>query len=186
MKEKWKNVEGYNGLYKISNTGRIVSYKKGKPYELAPYSNNRGYLAIGLSDGLVRRRYTMHKLVARHFIPNPENKPQVNHKDGDKHNNHVDNLEWVTQSENIQHSYKIGLRTYNSEIYHKNKYNEQKKVGIIAINLETLESFHFQSINEAARQLDCNKGNIRHVLNGKYKKHKNYFFIYDNQNKKTF
>ena len=181
MKEEWKNIEGYGGDYTISNTGRIKSHKANKETELIPYTNksSNGYLVIGLSDGKKRTRHTIHRLVASHFIPNPDNKPQVNHKDGNKRNNRVDNLEWVTQSENIKHSYYVGLRTSDFA----KEYNEQRKTAIIAVNLNTGEKQQFESINDAARKLGCNKGGIVHVLKGKYKKHKNYLFQYE---EKTF
>ena len=185
MKEEWRDIAGYNGIYKISNMGRIISYKTNKPVELIPYTNKRsnGYLVIGLSDGKKRTRYTVHRLVANHFIENPENKTQVNHKDGNKLNNCINNLEWVTPSENVKHSINMGLRTFERECTGKfcdfaKEYNENRKKSIVSINIKTGEEKQFESINEAARTLQCNKGGISHVLNGHYGKHKGYLFVY--------
>lgn len=92
--------------YFITKTGSIISYCYGKRIELKPYINSSGYLMVSLSN---RKKHCIHKLLAAHFIPNPENKKQVNHKDGNKLNNQLNNLEWATPSENMKHAYKSGL-----------------------------------------------------------------------------
>lgn len=123
--EVWKDISGYEGYYQISNFGQIRSvpryithktkgggfvnqYFKGKI--LKPTTTRNGYKMIVLSKDGKFKYQTIHRLVATAFIPNPENKPTVNHKDGDKSNNHVDNLEWCTSSENNSHAYRIGLK----------------------------------------------------------------------------
>lgn len=120
--EVWEDIKGYEGLYQISNLGRVkclpkdvVSTKYGHvrhyPERIAStYSRNGGYKFVELSKDGKARKYSVHRLVAKHFISNPENKPQVNHIDGNKANNRVDNLEWVTASENIKHAYENGLK----------------------------------------------------------------------------
>lgn len=102
---KWKYHPYFNDI-KVSNNGRILSRKSGKWRELKPYSNNRGYLRVSIGHD---KHESIHRLVAETFIPNPENKEQVNHKDGNKLNNIVSNLEWCTMSENIIHGYQTGL-----------------------------------------------------------------------------
>lgn len=104
-KEIWKDVKGYEGLYQISNMGRVWSVRK-QNY-LRPYEAN-GYLKVSLiaKNGKLKREY-VHRLVALAFIDNPDNLPVVNHKDGNKNNNDVNNLEWVTRSYNVYHSYHV-------------------------------------------------------------------------------
>lgn len=108
MEEIWKDIEGYEGLYQISNLGRIwtTKYKRFKNP-----TKCKGYLQIGLSKNKKRKMYKVHRLVAIAFVSNPNNKPYINHIDGNKSNNRADNLEWVTQSENVSHAYKTGLKT---------------------------------------------------------------------------
>lgn len=120
MKEKWSPIEGFNGYYWISNRGRVKSYKKStrgneRGYIMKPSKNSNGYLHLGLTDYKGdTKMFKIHRLVAMAFIPNPDNKPQVNHIDEDKENNYIDNLEWVTAKENINY----GTRTSRMSINH--------------------------------------------------------------------
>lgn len=115
--EIWKDIAGYEGFYKISNLGKIKSLpRKGvKEKILNPSKNNRGYLRVGLSAKGKVRYDSIHRLVAETFIENPKKMPEVNHIDGNKLNNNIENLEWVTKSENEKHAYKIGLRKMTSK-----------------------------------------------------------------------
>jgi len=106
--EEWKWIKGYSNSYKIYPDGKIVSLKKGSNANLSHFMRN-GYKRIHLSNSGKAKTYTLHRLVAEYFIPNPENKPFVNHIDGDKLNCHYTNLEWNTQKENVQHAWRIGL-----------------------------------------------------------------------------
>ena len=107
-KDDWvtlKNIESETGItYSITIEGKICNNVNGE--NLKPCIANTGYLVVGIGGSL----QLVARLVAQTFIPNPENKPTVNHIDGDKLNNHIDNLEWATHSENMQHSYDEGLR----------------------------------------------------------------------------
>jgi hypothetical protein len=110
--EEWKAIADSNGTYYISNHGQVKSYKFGKERILKPGligDKNKQYLAVDLILKGKRKSHKIHRLVAMFFVDNPNNKPQVNHKDGDKLNNHFHNLEWVTSQENTQHGWKNGL-----------------------------------------------------------------------------
>ena len=106
--ENWKPIEGFEN-YKISNTGRVKGNHFKSHKDLNPANNGRGYLTVCLYKDKKQKRMSIHRLVALHFIDNPYNKPDVNHKDGIKANNHIDNLEWVTKSENMRHGFDLGL-----------------------------------------------------------------------------
>ena len=103
MMEIWKDIEGYEGLYQISNKGRVKSLKWGKERILKPGWNTGGYLKVYLFKNTEAQDRLVHRLVAEAFIPNPYNKPQVNHKDENKKNNCVENLEWITCMDNCNY-----------------------------------------------------------------------------------
>jgi hypothetical protein len=111
--EQWKAIAECNGEYSISDDGRVKSHKYGKERILK--SGLRGlprnqYSIVWICVNRKNKPHTIHRLVAMAFIDNPNNKPQVNHKDGNKLNNHIDNLEWCTASENHQHAWDTGLK----------------------------------------------------------------------------
>lgn len=120
MKIIWKDVVGFEGYYEVSNTG-LVKRKKGqtiyKDGRVAIFSetvleqgfNHKGYSRVFLSKNSKKSTRTVHRLVAEAFIPNPEKKSTVNHKDLNKQNNNVDNLEWMTNKENMQHAFQSGV-----------------------------------------------------------------------------
>lgn len=119
--EIWKDINGYVGLYQVSNFGNFRSLdrlvlKNEKQFLIKgkikkAWLNGRGYLQVTLYKDGVGKHLIAHRVVAQEFIYNTYGKPQVNHIDGDKTNNHVDNLEWVTNGENQKHAYKMGLNT---------------------------------------------------------------------------
>jgi plasmid maintenance system antidote protein VapI len=96
---EYKDIEGYEGLYAITVDGRVWSYRSNK--FLSPADDGYGYKQVKLTKDGKQKACRVHRLVGQAFIPNPENKPQINHKDAVRDNNHVDNLEWVTAQENI-------------------------------------------------------------------------------------
>lgn len=108
--EIWRNVGGFEEFYQISTYGRIKSFHKGTVRIMKLQVTRDGYLRVELHGGGKKRKTQVHILVAEAFIPNPAGKPQVNHIDGKKSNNCVENLEWVTASENIRHSVRTGLQ----------------------------------------------------------------------------
>lgn len=118
MKEIWKEIKDYPN-YKISNLGRVKALKyysniHKKYYDreliLKEKTNCFGYKMVGLSNEKGRKNIAIHRLVANAFIPNSNNYPEVNHKDGNKANNCSENLEWCTRKQNVIHSYKLGLK----------------------------------------------------------------------------
>lgn len=106
--EIWKDVIGYEGLYQVSNLGRLKS-----KYRILKQSGKR-YWKVCLSKNNIHYRLDVHRLVAKAFIPNPHNYIEINHIDGNKHNNNVNNLEWTTRSENLKHAFRIGLKKASS------------------------------------------------------------------------
>ena len=132
IKEVWKDIEGYEELYQISNFGNVKSLH----FNHSSYSKlltnrivNEGYCQVVLYKNKIRKAFYIHVLVANAFIPNPLNLPEVNHKDGNKINNHISNLEWVTSQENSIHAVETGLRTVpkGSEHYRSKKINQFDK-----------------------------------------------------------
>jgi len=121
MKEQWKQLIGYE-RYLVSNTGRVISTTRNRTKELKPQPDAIGYLHYRLypdepifgfypnNRGKVPRLYKVHRLVLETFLPSVDTTLEVNHMDGNKHNNDIDNLEWLTKSENMRHSYDTGLR----------------------------------------------------------------------------
>ena len=148
--------------YAISNLGNIKNIKKGNI--LTPYLNTNGYLTYTFCQNGVKKTFRLHRLVALYFIDNPNNLPYVNHKDGDKTNNKVENLEWCTAKENDTHARSSGLK------------NQEKP--IIAKNIETNETLTFKSVTEAGAFLGINKGTISKVLNGKRNQTHGYKFYF--------
>ncbi len=109
QEEIWKDIEGFDSEYQIGDNGCIKSFKNNNPIIRKQKVNKKGYLNICLHNNGVRKYYRPHRLVALAFIPNPQNKPHINHKNGIKTDNRVENLEWCTPKENIHHAYKTGL-----------------------------------------------------------------------------
>lgn len=151
--EIWKDIMGYEGLYKISNFGRIKSLdrfilrKTGilsriKEKILKQNINNWGYLLVNLYKNTNAKSIKIHRFVAIHFIPNPSNLPEVNHIDGIKTNNKLENLEWSNKSLNQIHAYKMGLSTpLSGEACPRSKLTNQDIINIrMAADLQSRAS----------------------------------------------
>ena len=106
MQEIWKDIKDYEGLYQISNLGRIKSFRRSTKFKcpdeyiLTPTVANNGYMQVTFYKDKTKHKFLVHRLVAKAFLPNPNNYPQVNHKDENRENNRVDNLEWCTAEYN--------------------------------------------------------------------------------------
>lgn len=190
--EIWKDVEGYDGDYLVSNFGKVKSFKKNKESILKKCKNSNGYYFVNLFKNNIQKKIYIHRLVGKEFIPNPENKPEINHLNADKSNNQVSNLEWVTPKQNIQHAWQTGLmentrkavknawKTGLMENTRKNiiKAYEAIKIPIYSKKLD----MRFESCTEAAiylqthyfenAELGCLRTTIGRLLNNKIKKSK--------------
>jgi hypothetical protein len=128
--EIWKDIEGYNGVYKVSNYGNVKSLAGIKERILKPYYDKDGYERVVFSYKTKRKNYSIHRLVASHFVSKNKHKNIVNHIDGVKTNNHASNLEWCTNHENILHAEKMGLRDTRGEKGTKSKLKEKDVLHI--------------------------------------------------------
>jgi hypothetical protein len=152
--EIWKDVHGYEGMYKVSNLGRLKRiFKSGKENFLKGKLDKDGYVCVILSRSQSKKHYRLHRLVAETFVPNLENKPQVNHKDRNKQNCEASNLEWVSGSENVVHAYSTGRKVYKRPIV-----QYTKSMDIVSL---------WDSIREAGRVLKISEHNINSCCNGK-------------------
>lgn len=171
MKEIWKNIDGYGQDYQVSNYGRIKSFKRYKEGKLlATPATQQGYPQVSLSLNGVDQPHLVHRLVATHFLPNPENKPQVNHLDGNKLNNRVDNLEWATPQENVQHAYNLGLAKVKS-----GSESHLYKCSIEVLDRNGVVIDILVGSKDMA-QKGYNSGNVFACLQGKRKTHKGCTF----------
>lgn len=162
MREIWKPIEGWEGLYEVSNLGNVKSFCKGKERFLRPSKKKNGYLQVVLQDNGRKGFFTIHRLVAAAFIPNPNNLPTVNHIDENKENNRVDNLEWMTTQDNVT-------------------YSQGKAINQYTLNMEFVRTW--ETRHEAARMLNINGGNLCSALYKRYG-HKSaggfkWFFVND-------
>ena len=168
--EYWKDIEGFPG-YQVSSEGRIRSFWNNahnitnEPNIITGVKDKDGYIRVHLHVDTKSKIVSLHRLIAKAFIPNPDNKPQVNHINGIKDDNRVKNLEWCTLSENRQHAYDTGLQNPPGE----------QPVKII----ETGEVF--KSISECARQINGHESGIRKCLYGERHTHKGLHFEYVNE-----
>lgn len=168
MKEIWKDIENYEGLYQVSNLGRVKSLPRRGTHTkeihiLKSCKNHKGYLQVVLTKKCVSKTKSIHRLVAETFIKNKDNLPQVNHIDGNKLNNCVDNLEWVSNYDNLIHSFKIGLR---DNMYKKGK-NHCRSVIVNQYDLKGNFIKQWYCIKDVERQLGFNNKNICACCRGK-------------------
>lgn len=187
MEEIWKDIKNYEGLYQVSNFGNVKSLDryvnstfnerliKGRYLKIR--KNEKGYLFVGLSKKGENKNYKVHRLVAMAFIKNIGNKPCINHKDGVKTNNNVENLEWVTHKENTEHIIKNNPMGNYIFKYHANK--NAKIRGIKKVRCIELDTI-FESAVEACKILNFNTPtHIRSSANKKSKLDKAYGYTWE-------
>lgn len=149
MQEIWKDVKGYEGLYQVSNLGRVKNKIRNKC--LKPNKTTWGYYGVALYKNGISKRFQVHRLVAIAFIDNLMDKKEVNHKDGNKLNNCVENLEWCTRSENMKHSFTMGLE--KPPMKNKTGRLNSRSKAVIQMDLENNYLRKFESMGEVARYL---------------------------------
>lgn len=152
MQEEWRDVKGYEGLYQISSLGRLRQIKFN--HYLSPFIS-RGYFRYIMSKEGKKQKQLAHRLVAEAFLPNPLNLPQINHKDENKLNNDVSNLEWCTAQYNS---------TYGTRLQRISAIKSQKVMMLDAVTNECIASF--KSATEAATLLGLHQGHISQVCLG--------------------
>lgn len=168
MKEIFRDVVGFEGKYKVSNFGNVLSLNyqnTGKPKVLVPKKHHTGYLTVLLNS---KHNKSIHVLVAEAFLPNPERKKCVNHIDGNKHNNCLSNLEWTTPKENMAHAIRIGLREPHFNNAKRGKENAQSKAVCQYSTDGTLLKV-WDCISDAARAVGCKPCQIVNVACGRTK-----------------
>lgn len=166
--EIWKDIKGYEGVYMVSNMGRVKSLPRytGAAHECnleervltliekKDKKNKVGYLVVSLKKNKKPRSEYVHRIVAKAFLENPENKPTVNHINGNKHDNRVENLEWATYAENNQHAHDIKLVNLKNKAGSIPVYQYDLNYNLIAV---------YPSMREAERQT---KVHIKGIMDG--------------------
>lgn len=153
---RWRDIKGYEGLYIVSDDGRIFAFKRPGSYRnehyMVPAPNNHGYLQVGLCKNGKHKTHRLHRIVAEAFVPNPLNLPEINHIDENKFNCSADNLEWCDRKYNVNY----GSRTEKT----------CRPVSMYSCNMDFIKTY--KSIRDACREngFRC-PGNISNVLNGK-------------------
>lgn len=166
MEEIWKGVNNFEQYYEVSNYGRVKTLARNvwnrfsyvlRPERIMNQDTDRyGYKGVCIHVGEYKKRHTVHRLVAEAFIPNPNNLPEVNHKDGDKQNNNVENLEWVTGSENIRHAIIHGLKTTDS--IEKSVVQINTKSSKVINKFNSLSEAHIETNTNIVGIMKCCKG----------------------------
>lgn len=167
MKEIWKDINGFEGYYQVSSTGRIKNVRTNSIKKLT--TGNTGYAYVYLYKNNNKSNLTVHRLVAQAFIPNSDNLPQVNHKDGNKLNNNVENLEWCTAKENIRHIINMGFKPVCNT---KGKYGKDNKLSIKIGQFDKDDNLIniYYGGNEIKRKLNLSTcSHILEVVKGKRK-----------------
>lgn len=168
--EQWKSIKGYEGLYEVSNLGRVRSLDRLVKYNgfvkkdsqiIKPATSCNGYLFVCLYNQTQKRILYLHKLVAENFIPNPYKRSVINHIDEIKSNNEYINLEWCTTSDNVLHSIKTGTSYHNGMSYGRSKVNAEQAISI------RLSYESGASLSVLANQYSMTKSGISNIIKRK-------------------
>jgi hypothetical protein len=170
MQEIWKDIKDYEGLYQISNLGKIKSLARKTNNQfckediiLKLWLSPTGYLVINLHKNGKMKYFTVHRLVLKNFVSNPLNKLEINHKDGNKQNNNLNNLEWATSSENHKHAFKLNLMDNKGEQNPQHKLTEWDVKMIRKMYKNTT----YWTQQKLADLFGISRGNIYHIVNNK-------------------
>lgn len=163
---KWKDIKGYNGKYKISDNGKVRNSKNNNI--LKGSINNRGYISVSLYNNITKKTkcFKVHRLVAQEFIPNYQNYKEVNHIDGNKLNNNVNNLEWCNRKENMVHAAKNNL------------VKNGKEHSIIQLDMNLHYINIYQSAKIAGQKLNIPPQSILKCCHNKIHKTHNFIFLF--------
>lgn len=174
--EIWKALPGTKGFIEISNEGRVRSFLRGEERILKTQLDQKGYQRFSITIDRRKKTYKLHREVAKAFIPNENNLPQVNHKNGNKNDNSAANLEWVTNLENARHAVENGL--WANVFKASRETAERLRKPIVAYRFEdgAYNFRYYESISQAERELDSR--HICDVLKGKREKVKGWGFLY--------
>ncbi len=190
LNEQWRDIPGYEGLYQVSNFGRIWSnervvtvdysnnyrtvvdeFKYTQPGKIMKLRQNKGgYVVVSLTKNKIQKKYMVHRLVAQAFIPNPNNLPFINHKDENKQNNHTNNLEWCDAKYNTNYGTCIERRSY------KQRYTNSRRRPVVSIDESGNEKYYL-SAWDASRQLGAYQSNIWKAIHSG-KKCSGYYWKY--------
>ena len=178
IKEVWKDIKGYKGLYQVSNLGRIKSFYN-KEKILKPQENSKGYLRINLNKNNKIKRFFIHRLVAEYFVTKEIGKNIVNHLDCNPHNNKADNLEWTTIKGNHEYMQKLG-RNKRTEQWLKKLSQTQRKINgkkVQAISINGVKVLNYETVNDTKKdgfQPSC----VSNCCNKKRLTHKGYVWTF--------
>lgn len=185
-KEIWRPIKGYEGLYEVSNLGRVKSIERyilsGKGYGLHKYGgkvlksgSSNGYLRVSLCKDKHIGHFSVHRLVAEAFIPNPDSKPEIDHINTVRNDNRVENLQWVTKQENARNPISSKKRRDNwrsGAEKLKGRLNK-KSIPIVAVNIKTGEVVFYDCLKDAFRN-GFNLGHVCECIHGKRPTHKGF------------
>lgn len=161
--EVWKEIEGYEGHYQVSNLGNVASIKKGYPVMMKLQNHSGGYKQVKLCKPNKITIERVHRLVASAFIPNCGNKPQVNHINGIKSDNRVENLEWNTPQENTSHAFRTGLANVYGENHYSSKLSNKDAEYIIT-------NYKSYTLKQLSNKFGVSDACVRDIIKGRRRK----------------
>lgn len=177
--EIWKDIVGYEGYYILSNRGEVVGLERtivGKDGVVKIYKRKKqktfisttGYVIVILCKNGVAKKKSIHRLLATAFIPNPHNKPEINHKNSIRSDNRLENLEWVTRSENVQHGYSFGFMKQKRKpfIEKETKINKIKR-SVVQLSLDGVYVNEYESISSASKSNNLHSAGISNCCRNK-------------------
>lgn len=172
FKEEWRPVVGYEGLYEVSNLGNVDSlnfHREGRRHRIKVRVNFFGYAYVMLNKDKQQRPYFLHRIIAMAFVPNPNNYPIINHKDENPLNNNIENLEWVTYKYNTNYGTCIKRRS------------EKKKKPVIQMTLDGEFIARYNSVKEAAANINCRPSSITCACRGRLKKCQGFLWKFEKE-----